>query len=106
MPVSNDHSKIDGLRPRVVVGHLVGHGLEGAVGEGAFAFVCNPRKIAGKVHLGCELTEHPLRLGEVQTSDGPADPNTALVFFISQPLCKDPGELLNAFHQDSRRGLL
>lgn len=88
------------------MGHLVGHVFEGAVGERAFAFVNDPTKIPDEVLLGCELAEHPLRLGEVQASYGPADLDLALVFFISQPLDKDLGELLHVFHQDPRWGLL
>lgn len=88
------------------MGHLVGHVFEGAVSEGALAFVFNPTKVPDKVLPGCELAKHPLRLGEVQASYGPADLDLALVFLIIQFLGKHLGELLNVFHQDPRWGLL
>lgn len=106
MPIGDDHRKEDGLHLWVVVGHLVGHVFEGAVGEGAFAFVYNLTEIPDEVLLGCELAEHPLRLREVQASYGPADQDLALVFIIYQPLGKDLGELLHVVHQDPRWGLL
>lgn len=83
-----------------MLGHFVGHSLEGAVSEGAFAFVLNPSEVPDEVLLGCELAEHILRLGIVKASYGPADLDLALVFLISQLLDKDLGELLYAFHQD------
>lgn len=104
--VGDDDSEEGRLDVRLVVGQLVGHAFEGAVSKCALSFVSNPTKVPDEVLFGCERAEHKLRLGEVQASYGPADVDLALVFLICQLLGKDLGELLDAFNQDSRWGLL
>lgn len=104
--VSDDHGKMDRLRVRVVVGHFVGHVFDGAVGEGALPFVSDLAQVPEEVLLVGELAEHPAALGEVQTTHRPADLDVTLVFLIRQFLDKDPGELLDALHQNPRRRLL
>ena len=106
MAISDDHREEGSLRPGVVVGHLVCHVFEGAVGVGAFAEVCNPTETPDEALPGCKLAEDHLLLGEVQASYGPGDLDLAQVLFISQLLSKDLGELLDVFHQYSRWGLL
>lgn len=106
MAISDDHGKGDRLRVRVVAGHFVGHVFDGAVGEGALSFVSDPAQVPDEVLLVCELAEHPVALGEVQAAYRPADLDVALVFLIRQCLDKDPSELLDALHQNSRRRLL
>lgn len=106
MPVGDEHGEEDGLRPRVVLGHLLDHVFDGAVGVGAFALVYDPAEVPDEVLPGRELAEDELVLGEVLASDGPGDLDPALVLLIGQPLDKDLGELLDFFHQRPRWGLL
>lgn len=88
------------------MGHFIGHVFDGAVGEGALSFVSDLAQVPDEVLLVGELAEHPVALGEVQTTYRPADPDVALVFFIRQCLNKGPGELLDTLHQNPRRRLL
>lgn len=88
------------------MGHFIGHVFDGAVGEGALSFVSDLAQVPDEVLLVGELAEHPVALGEVQTTYRPADPDVAFVFFIRQCLNKGPGELLDALHQNPRRRLL
>lgn len=106
MPVGDEDREEDDLRPGVVLGHLLDHVFDSTVCIGAFALVFHPTEVSDEVLLGCELAEDPLVLGEVLAPDGPGDVDLALVLFISQPLDKDLGELLNFLHQRPRWGLL
>lgn len=85
---------------------LVGHVFQGTVDVGAFPQVPDPAEVPDEVLPGRELAEDDLRLGEMQTSYGPADLDLAPVLLVRQPLGKDLGELFDVFHQDTRRGLL
>lgn len=102
MSVTDDHREENGVRPRVVLGHLFRHVFEGAVRVGAFAQVLDLIHLPDEVGLGGEGADLLLGLGVVQASDGPADLHLAPVVLIIQLLDKDLGELLDEPQKCSR----
>lgn len=106
MTVRDEHRKEDVIRPCLVLVELLHHVFDGTVSEGALALVLDTSEVSDEVLSGCELAEDKLILGEVLASEGPYDPDLALVLLISQILGKDRGELLNFVHKLSWWGLM